>query len=147
MKINIYYYSHKILQSNFRCIIIIMLFSAIYFSININLAENMGNCLNTSTALPASEMLNPRYQLSQLGIEAENRALNTIINDLRQEIVDFKHQIAVNNQLNEEQNNLIQKLTIEQKETKELIVGLKFQISKANGTQNIMQEENYRCMK
>lgn len=145
IKNSIKYSSHLILQSKFKWIFTIIPLSAVYFFISTHIAENMGNCCGLP--IDSTEMLDSRHYLSQQGIQAENRALNTIITDLRQEILDLKHQIIVNNQMSEEQTTLIQQLTTEQKETKVLILELKQEIAISREKNNAVQEKNFHCMR
>jgi chromosome segregation ATPase len=107
----------------------------------------MGNCIKAPVA--SSEMLDAQYYLTHHGIVAENRALNNVILELREEIAELNNQIRFNNQLNIEHNNMIQQLTAEQRETKELIIKLKHEISQLEiqGKTNIIQEPFYGCIK
>jgi hypothetical protein len=145
MKKDLYYFSHKILHFKFKWVFSIIIAFLLYFIFNLSYAENMGNCMNTP--IGSTEILDPRHNLSQVGIQAENRALNTIVTDLRQEIIELKHQIILNNQISEEQNSLVQKLTTEQKETKQLIIDLQYKISTNKEAKELIQEQNYRCMR
>lgn len=136
--------SINILNSKYKFILYFILYLIIYSCYYTNIAYNMGNYFSTNSA---PETLDLHYYLALQGIQAENRALNSVIINLRQEIIDLKHQIAVNNELSIQQNTLIQNLTLEQKETKALLQELKEEKLKNENEKNIMQAPYFGCMR